>query len=158
MKVGEWSDYFSNGNLKDIRTYKLFRIKRKFNDNILSDHVVMESKLHGHSESYSEADKKLTELGNYKNGEKDGEWIAYHPGGRTPAVVSHYKEGKLHGVMNILSRRGKVMQTIEYKDGLKHGKFIVFGKRGKVLKEIKYSEGMRIIEGQTGGNGSFSPG
>ena len=50
------------------------------------------------------------------------------------------------------------MQTIEYKDGLKHGKFIVFGKRGKVLKEIKYSEGMRIIEGQTGGNGSFSPG
>ena len=49
-------------------------------------------------------------------------------------------------------------KTIEYKDGLKHGKFIVFGKRGKVLKEIKYSEGMRIIEGQTGGNGSFSPG
>jgi antitoxin component YwqK of YwqJK toxin-antitoxin module len=158
MKVGEWNDYFSNGKLKDIRTYKLFRIKRKFNDNILSDHVVMESKLHGHSESYSEADKKLTESGSYKNGEKDGEWIAYHPGGRTPAVISHYKEGKLDGVMNILSRRGKVMQTIEYKDGLKHGKFIVYGKRGKVLKEMKYSEGMRIIEGQTGGNGSFSPG
>ena len=118
----------------------------------------MESKLHGYSESYSEADKKLTETGHYKEGEKDGEWIAYHPGGRTPAVVSNYKAGKLHGTIYVYKRRGKIMQEVEYKDGLKHGKFIVFDKRGRILKEMKYSEGMRVIEGSEGSGGSFTPG
>ena len=36
--------------------------------------------------------------------------------------------------------------------------FIVYDKRGKVLNTRKYSEGMQIIEGSTGGSGSFSPG
>jgi len=158
MKVGEWRDYFSNGKLKDVKTYKLFKIKRKFNDQILSKHVVLESKLHGSSESYSEKDKKLTETGSYKEGEKDGEWTAYHPGGRMPAVVSNYKQGKLHGMMKIYNRRGKIMQEIDHKDGLKHGKYIIYNKKGAVLKEMEYSEGMRVIKGNTGGNGTFTPG
>jgi len=47
---------------------------------------------------------------------------------------------------------------MDYKDGLKHGRFIVYDKRGNVLEKREYSEGMRIIEGQTGGQGTFTPG
>ena len=158
MKVGEWRTYFDNGKLKDIINYKLFKRKSNLNDQILSKRVVFDSKENGYSESYSSKDYKLTETGDYKEGEKDGEWNAYHPGGRMPAVSSEYKKGKLHGTMKIFNRRGKILQEIQYKDGLKHGKFIVYGKRGRVLKEMEYSEGMRIIKGSNGGSGSFTPG
>ena len=92
---------------------------------------------------------------NYKDDEKDGEWIAYYPGGKFPAVVSTYKEGKLHGKMKQFSRRGKLLQEMSYRDGLKHGKTIIYDKRGKVLKEVNYEFGQQAIEG---GTGSFSPG
>ena len=158
MKVGEWREYFENGRLKNVTNYKLIKRKTKFNDQILSKMVVYESKMHGPFESYSQEDYKLTEKGEYKEGEKHGEWIAYFPGGRMPAVVSEYKEGKLHGTMKQYSRRGELLQAMDYKDGLKHGRFIVYDKRGNVLEKREYSEGMRIIEGQTGGQGTFTPG
>ena len=159
MKVGEWFGYFDNGKLKDVQNYKLFKVKSKLeHDGFMKDHVVYESKLHGPSQSYSSEDFRLTEEGEYKEGEKDGEWIAYHPGGRVPAVVSQYKEGKLDGTMKTYDRRGNLLQEAHYKDGLKHGKYIIYGKKGVIIKEMEFSEGMQVIEGQTGGSGTFTPG
>lgn len=158
MKVGEWRDYFENGRVKQIDTYKVIKKKTSFNDQIMSKMVVYESILDGPSQSFSGKDFKLTEQGAYKDGEKDGEWIAFHPGGRMPAVVSNYKHGKLEGTMKTFTRNGKLLQEIEYKNGLKHGKFIMYDKRGKIIQQFEYSEGMRVIEGQTGGNGTFTPG
>ena len=158
MQVGEWTEYFENGKLKDIQTYKLFKKKSQVDYGIMKDRVVMENKLHGPSISYSSKDYKKTEEGNYKEGLKDGEWIAYHPGGKNPAVTSNYKEGKLDGGMKQFDRRGNLMSEIEYKDGLKHGSFIVYDKRGRVVNERKFSHGMQIIEGQNNTPGSFTPG
>lgn len=158
MKVGEWTEYFDNGKVKDIMTYKLFKKKTKMDYSIMKGHVVMESKLHGHATSYSAKDYRLTEEGDYKNGLKENEWIAYHKGGRVPAVITNYKKGELNGRMKMYSRRGKLLQEIDYKDGVKHGKFILYDKRGKVLKEFQYSQGMKVIEGSSGSSGSFTPG
>lgn len=158
MKVGEWREYFENGRLKNLTTYKLIKRKTKFNDQILSKMVVFESKENGPAESYSQKDFKLTEKGTYKEGEKHGEWIAYYPGGRMPAVVSNYKEGKLEGTMKQYDKRGKLLQEMDYKDGVKHGRFILYDKRGKIVQEFQYSEGMRVIEGQKNTPGSFTPG
>ena len=124
---------------------------------VFKNHVVMESKQHGKSQSYSAKDFRLTEEGNYKEGLKDGDWIAYHPGGKMAAVASSYKEGKLHGTMKQYSRRGKLLSEIGYKDGLKHGRFIMYDKRGGVLNERRYEHGMQIIEGKTNTPGSFTP-
>ena len=60
--------------------------------------------------------------------------------------------------MKQYDRRGNLMSEVDYKDRLKHGRFIVYDKRGKVVSEKKFSQGMQIIEGQNGGQGSFSPG
>ena len=100
----------------------------------------------------------MTEEGDYKEGLKDGEWIAYYPGGRNPAVVSQYKSGELHGKMQQFTRRGKIMSEIDYKDGLKHGKFKIYDKKGDVISERTFEHGMQIIEGQSNTPGSFSPG
>jgi antitoxin component YwqK of YwqJK toxin-antitoxin module len=157
LKIGEWQTFFDNGKPKDIVTYKVFKKKSKV-ESLMKGHVTMESKLHGHSISYSDKDFRMTEEGNYKEGLKDGEWTAYHPGGKMAAVVSNYKDGKLDGTMKQYSRRGKLMSSIDYKDGLKHGSFKVYDKRGKVVNERKYEFGMQIIEGRTNSSGSFTPG
>ena len=157
LKVGEWQEFFENGRLKDVMTYKIFKKKSKL-ESLVNGHVTMESILHGHAISYSALDYKMTEEGDYKNGVKQGEWIAYHPGGKTPAVVSNYSAGELDGRMKQFSRRGKIITEIDYKNGVKHGKFIVYDDRGRVVKELNYEFGFQVIEGQSGGAGSFTPG
>lgn len=158
LKIGEWSEYFDNGKPKDVMSYKLFRKKSSVDYGPAKDHVVMESKLHGHSASYSAKDFKLTEEGEYKEGLKEGEWIDYYPGGRVPAVVSTYKNGQLDGKMKQYDRRGNLLSECDYKDGVKHGSFVMYDKRGKVIAERKYDHGMQVIEGQSNTPGSFTPG
>ena len=157
FKVGEWIDYFENGRPRDIINYKLFKEKSKVNYGIMKDRTVMESLEHGHFASYSSKDFQLTEEGEYKEGKKDGEWIAYFPGGRKAAVISNYKEGELSGTMKTFDRRGNIMQEVDYKDGLKHGRFIVYDRKGKILVEKEFQLGMQVIEGTQNGSGTFSP-
>ena len=158
MKIGEWIENFDNGKPKDLVTYKLFKKKSKVDYGLMKNRVVLESKKHGKAISYSDKDFRPTEEGEYNEGVKDGEWIAYYPGGKNPAVISNYKNGELHGSMKQFSRRGRILSEVQYKDGLKHGKFIVYDKRGKVINERKFEHGMQVIEGQTNTPGTFTPG
>ena len=158
FKTGAWTDYFENGKPREVVTYKLFKKKSKVDYGIMKNRERVESKRNGEFISYSDKDFKKTEEGNYKNGEKDGEWIAYHPGGRTPAVITRYKNGKLNGLMETFDRRGNILSDIEYKDDLKHGKFKVYDKRGRVISEKQFEHGMQVIEGQNNTPGSFTPG
>ena len=158
MKVGEWQEFFDNGRSKDLITYKLFKKKSKMDYSIMKDHVVLESRKEGKAISYSSKDFKKTEEGKYKNDKKHGEWIAYYPGGKMPAVVTNYKMGQLHGALKQYGRRGKLQSEIQYKDGLKHGSFKIYDKRGKVVNEKTFKHGMQVIGGQENGPGSFSPG
>ena len=81
----------------------------------------------------------------------------FHENGKVQQV-GYFKEGKLDGTMKTYDRRGNLLQEAHYKDGLKHGKYIIYGKKGVIIKEMEFSEGMQVIEGQTGGSGTFTPG
>ena len=157
FKVGEWTDYFENGKPQDVITYKIFKEKSKVDYGIMKKRVRLESREHGHSISYSDKDFKKTEEGDYRNGKKDGEWIAYYPGARIPAVISNYKEGELNGVMKQFDRRGNLLQEVDYKDGLKHGKFILYDKKGKPIVTKTFEYGMEVIKENTLKPGGFSP-
>lgn len=158
MKVGEWVEFFENGKPKELSTYKLCKLNSKRNYGYTKDRTILESKMHGAYVSYSGKDFGKTEEGGYKKGLKDGKWIAYHPGGVTYAVVSHYKKGELHGSMKQYSRRGRILQEIAYKDGLKHGSFIMYDEHGNVFVKRQYADGLQIIEGETSSPGIFTPG
>lgn len=157
LKVGEWSNYFENGKPKDLVTYKIFKDKSKVDYGIMKDRIHLDSKKDGLSISYSSKDFAKTEEGSFKEGQKDGEWIAFYPGGRYPAVLSNYKDGELNGTMKQFDRRGNLLQEIDYKKGLKHGRFIIYGKNGAIISEKKFQDGMQVIEGQNNMPGSFSP-
>lgn len=157
LKVGEWTDYFENGKPKDVVTFKIFKEKSKVDYGIMKKRVRLDSRQHGHAISYSDKDFKKTEEGNYKDGNKDGEWIAYYPGARIPAVVSNYKEGELHGSMKQYDRRGKLLQEMEYQNGLKHGKFVLYDEKGKAIVTKTFEFGMEVIKEKTSTGGGFSP-
>lgn len=157
FKVGEWTDYYENGKPKDVVTYKVRKEKSKVDYGIMKDRIKMDAVKDGMSISYSSKDYNKTEEGNYKNGQKDGQWTAYFPGGKFPAVISTYKDGKLHGPMKQYARRGNLLQEMEYKDGLKHGKFIVYDNKGKVLLEKKFENGQEILEGTATKSKGFTP-
>ena len=124
-------------------TYKIVKKKSAVNKS-----TVLESVKHGKYEAYSSKDFKLTESGTYKNGKKHGQWIAFYPGGRIPAVTSEYKDGRLHGVVREYDlKNGKVLRSeTNYKDGAKHGKMIVYDKRGKKIAEKLFENGSEVRE------------
>ena len=157
FQTGEWVEYFENGRQKDIITYKIFKEKTKIDYGIMKNRERLESKKDGHAVSFSSKDFGKTEEGDYKEGLKEGEWIAYHQGGKIPAVISNYKNGALNGAMKQFDRRGKLLQEITYKEGLKHGKFVVYSKRGSVLVEKTFENGMEVISDEEKKSGSFAP-
>jgi len=141
LKSGAWIDFYSNGKARELVTYKVIVKKSKLNKN-----KIQESLRNGKYEAYSSKDYKLTEEGMFKNGKKHGLWIAYHPGGRLPAVTSEYKEGRLHGFVREYDfKGGKVLRSeTQYKDGVKHGKMTIFDKRGKKVAEKYFDNGTEV--------------
>jgi antitoxin component YwqK of YwqJK toxin-antitoxin module len=152
LKTDEWISFYENGMPKDLITYKVFKEKSKMNYSIMKDRVREESEMHGKFIKFSQKDFKRTEEGQYSRGKKDGEWIAYHTGGKMAAVVSNYKDGMLSGVMKQFDKRGIIISEIEYKDGLKDGKFIVYDRNGKIVNEKEFKNGIEVIAG------GFNPG
>jgi antitoxin component YwqK of YwqJK toxin-antitoxin module len=154
LKTGQWVDYFENGNPKDIVTYKIFRKKSKVR--IINEMLEYQSLKHGRSISFSDKDFEKIEEGNFKKGEKEGAWIAYHPGGYTPAVITEYKAGILEGSMRTFDKKGRIVQFAEYKDGVRHGRFVIYDRNEDVLFEKKFAFGYEIKDNGLG-SGSFKP-
>jgi antitoxin component YwqK of YwqJK toxin-antitoxin module len=144
FKSGKWIEYFENGLPKDETSYKVMDVKTKMDYGYMKGHTVKESIKHGHYVSYSNKDFKKVEEGQYKNGDKDGEWIDYYPGGKMPAVFTTYKKGELNGPMRQYDRMGKVSSEINYSKGEKDGKFIIYNEAGKVVKEKVFSNGIEV--------------
>lgn len=152
-KTGEWTSFYDNGLPKEIITYKVFTTKSLMDYSVMKNFERTDSERNGKYYSFSQKDFKLVEEGSYSRGEKDGEWIAYHPGGKMPAVISNFKKGQLHGVQKQFDRRGLIVSEIDYKDGLRDGKALFYDKKGNVVKEMKYKNGLQVIEGTATGSG-----
>ena len=155
-KTGEWTSFFANGRPKEVITYKVITTKSKMDYSIMKDFERTDSERHGKYIAYSDKDFKLMETGQYNKGEKDGEWIDYHPGGKIPAVISNFKNGELHGTQKQFERRGDLVSELDYKNGLRDGYFRAYDKKGKVVVEKRYKDGLQVIEGTATGTG-FDP-
>lgn len=142
LKSKEWIEYFENGMQKDIISYKVIKVKSQVKYGPMKNRSTLTSVKNGKSASFSSKDFKRTEEGNYKNGEKDGVWIDYYPGGKIAAVSSTYKAGKLDGPMRKYGRKGELSSEVNYKNGLIHGTMRTYDKKGKVATEKEYENGL----------------
>jgi hypothetical protein len=93
--------------------------------------------------SYSEADGKKTHEESYKNGEKNGVWKYYYPGGAVVANEHTYKNNVLDGKSATYTRKGKPETEIHYKENTKHGDFKVFNSKGDVAVHQVYENGVK---------------
>ena len=52
--------------------------------------------------------------GQFQNGKKHGTWVAFHPGGRMPSVITNDKKGKLNGIYQTYTGRGQLFRKGHY--------------------------------------------
>ena len=144
LKTGTWKTFDQKKNLLLIENYKLMKSDRKKTEIVIIGRSEEVSVLHGDFKAFSETDFAIKSEGKYKNGEKNGTFIDYYPGGVVPTIVAQYKEGKLHGLFQQFSRQGQIRHQIQYKNDLKDGAFLIFNASGKVLIRKRFSRGREL--------------
>ena len=65
---------------------------------------------------------KLEEIGNYKNGKKEGETRWYYENGKLEQI-GNFKNGKLEGEWKAYHNNGKLKEIKNYKNGKREGKW-----------------------------------
>ena len=144
-KNGKWLKYFvKNSKLEEINTYKIIVKKDALNYGFWAGRKIKESVRNGLHVSYSSKDDSKMEEGNYKNDEKHGEWKAFFEGGESPAVISNYKKGELHGLMTEYGRKREKISETHYKLGVKHGSMKLYDKQGKIKLEKEFQNGQQV--------------
>ena len=155
LKTGNWTSYYPNGRKKEEITYRIKNLKNTHGEVVALGLEGVQSVKHGETYTFSERDNLVTQKGRYKNDQKHGTWINYHPGGFVPAVISTYKNGKLDGEFSQYSRSGNKLNEIHYRKGLKDGLFVVYGENGKPVSTKMFKKGIQLKQ-VMGGEG-FTP-
>jgi antitoxin component YwqK of YwqJK toxin-antitoxin module len=105
------------------------------------------------------------EMGNYKNGKKEGSWVTYHSNGLVNSITS-FVDGKKEGLYTELNSNGGLIKRCVYHNNLRHGEYKefnytmlkeersyqfdklegvvkIFYDNGKVMEEGSYKNGTR---------------
>jgi len=144
LKVKEWKSYDGKGHLLTLENFKVIKDNQKTSEIVVLGRSTLVSVLHGKFEAYSELDYRLKASGKYKNGEKNGTFIDYYPGGMIPTIVAQYKKGELSGLFQQFSRQGGIRHQIQYENGVKNGGFLIFNSSGKVVVRKKFVNGVEV--------------
>ena len=144
LKVKEWKSYDGKGHLLTLENFKVIKDNQKTSEIVVLGRSTLVSVLHGKFEAYSELDYRLKASGKYKNGEKNGTFIDYYPGGMIPTIVAQYKKGELNGLFQQFSRQGGIRHQIQYENGVKNGGFLIFNSSGKVVIRKKFVNGVEV--------------
>ena len=98
---------------------------------------------HGKWIAYSERGEKTAE-GSYLEGEMNGKWQFWQPGGIMLAQEQNYKNGVLHGVSASYDKSGKKISEAHYKEGMFHGDYKVWNDKGTLVQHLVYKEGRKV--------------
>lgn len=81
--------------------------------------------------------EKTTDIGNFKNGLPDGEWISYNfKGGLVNKI--NYSEGKLNGLFELYFINGKVQFSGNFINGKRNGLWKYYNDKGTVVIDGEY--------------------
>ncbi|MCD2425932.1 hypothetical protein LQ567_24325 [Niabella pedocola] len=80
----------------------------------------------------------LIEQGQFINGQKNGDWITYSKKGKLIRKVG-YKDGRLHGKVELFYVNGKPKVAGNFEEGQKTGKWTYYTDKGLVLMEGNYT-------------------
>jgi antitoxin component YwqK of YwqJK toxin-antitoxin module len=80
--------------------------------------------------------------GDFKAGERIGEWKYYLADGKLKAI-GKYKDGKMTGEWKWYRTNGKLMQTGSFDDDIKSGLWIRYREDGSLMDETEFIKGKK---------------
>ncbi|MEC3964281.1 hypothetical protein [Flagellimonas halotolerans] len=144
-KVGKWSEYYENGQLKTYQEYDEYGYHAGLYKSYFEDGVVKTSGQYGgyHGSLPVGEWKTYYENGNLKSLKaysKDGykaKWELYYPNGTIKESGRYnYKDNK-EGNWEVYHPNGQLKEEGKYKYGNKHGKWSYYDQNGNLIKEEK---------------------
>ena len=87
---------------------------------------------------YDEHNRILQES-SFVNGKLDGEQKIYLLG--QLRAVNHFKNGKLHGLIQLFGNNGQLASSASYVDGLAHGESVDYSASGAIARRAQYDQG-----------------
>ena len=86
-------------------------------------------------------DGKVSTIGNYQNGCKDGYNVIYHAVTGQKATEGYFKQDLMDGLMKFYYNTGQLKCEGYYKENLKHGEFITYHQNGQIELQREYKNG-----------------
>ena len=102
---------YANGNLNG--TYQTYNNRGQLE----MLYGYLNNELHGKYTKYKFG--RITETGEYVNGQYDGTWTTYYDNSDKPQKVTTYSNGQMNGPLRFYDEEGKVTVEYEYKNGEK---------------------------------------
>ncbi|EQA79983.1 MORN repeat protein [Leptospira alstonii serovar Pingchang str. 80-412] len=87
-------------------------------------------------------DFRKWELGETKEGKKEGVWKLWWPTGEAGGSVE-YKNGVYDGKLNVIWENGKTKETCVYASGKEDGEKLLYHESGKLHWTVKYVHGLK---------------
>ncbi len=138
LREGNWTWYFENGQLSGQYIYvhgDYEGLFRSFHNNGAKWTVSqsLHSKLHGWTERYF-SNGQLNEEGLNINGKPQGKWKSYDSLTGNVIAITHFENGKRHGLARYYKSNGKKDEFINYIHGFKETPYNI---RDSVYKLVK---------------------
>lgn len=86
---------------------------------------------------YDEKKKKKKYISNFKNGQLNGRFLAFHENNKIKAEIN-FINGKKNGECSVYYPNGTLKYKINYINGLFNGQFIEYYKNGRVKRKLNF--------------------
>lgn len=87
-------------------------------------------------------DFRKWELGETKEGKKEGVWKLWWPTGEAGGSIE-YKNGVYDGKLNVIWENGRTLETCMYASGKEEGERLLYHESGKLHWTVKYVHGLK---------------
>ena len=152
------SDYFSNGQVKTVATYRgdvPEGVRREYdqtgkivqgfvfkNGNVVGEGVITDDGVKDGSWKEYYDGGKLRAVGAYDKGKQVGEWIYYYPDGKVEQRGKFSKNGKFEGNWKWYYPDGSLKRDEAYLNGVLDGPTVEYDESGNVIRQGEYIEGL----------------
>jgi antitoxin component YwqK of YwqJK toxin-antitoxin module len=135
-RTGIWNSYYSNGKLSEEGIYENTQYKVRNNWDTAGIQKVVNG--NGNYISYYADGKAMYEIGEIKNGLREGVWKLFYQTPDTLFLEQTYKNGKLNGPQKSYYESGTLYTSSEMIDGIKEGVCTWYHPNGTISSTVTY--------------------
>jgi len=141
----DYISYYKSGEIKDSIVYKIPKVYSSYSQNHIEKNDIKD----GPWIDYHRNKNTVKEIGNYKNGKREGLWKFYHENSEL-SKIGEYRDGQEQGEWRSFYPSGSLEVQATFKDGKLNGRFNryynPFLKIGHINRANTNSENKQISE------------